>query len=224
MEKECTICNEKKSIEQFGKHSMMKDGHLNQCKECRKTYLKKYQDENKQKISQRMKTRYEENKEQIKERVRNHWRENADTINEKRRQRYDNDPEYHQKRLDECSKSNAKCRSERRKKARENKEPSYYVQLCRRRMWHAFNGRAAKSDKTIKLLGCDGHFLKEYLEKTKVEGKDYSNAHIDHIIPCASFDLTDEEQQRKCFHYTNLQLLPAIENIKKSDKPLKLPT
>ena len=85
-------------------------------------------------------------------------------------------------------------------------------------MWHAFNGREAKSEKTKALLGCDGDFLKEYLEGTKVPGKDYSNAHIDHIVPCSSFDFSDEEQQRKCFHYTNLQLLPAHENLAKSNK------
>ena len=34
----------------------------------------------------------------------------------------------------------------------------------------------------------------------------------------ASFDLTDAEQQRECFHYTNLQPLWAFDNISKSDK------
>jgi hypothetical protein len=42
--------------------------------------------------------------------------------------------------------------------------------------------------------------------------------HIDHIRPCASFDLADPEQQRKCFHYTNLQPLWASENMRKGDK------
>ena len=127
------------------------------------------------------------------------------------------DEEYKKRRLDEVAKSNSKCRPERRKKAREEKSASYYLELCRKRMWHVFNGRETKSDKTLNLLGCDGEFLKTYLESTKVEGKDYTNAHIDHIIPCSSFDFSDEEQQRKCFHYTNLQLLPAEENLKKSN-------
>jgi hypothetical protein len=44
--------------------------------------------------------------------------------------------------------------------------------------------------------------------------------HVDYILPCASFDLTKEEEQKKCFHYTNLQPLWWLDNIKKSDKIL----
>jgi hypothetical protein len=218
MEKVCTHCHEKKSLDHFGKHKLMKDGHLNQCKACRKEYMKAYEVKNKEKLSEKSKEYYEANKEQVKERARTYHKENANEINEKKRKRYENDMDYRERVLNWCSKSNAKCRPERRKKAKENKTPGYYLELCRKRMWHAFNGRESKSDKTKALLGCDGHFLKEYLEKTKVSGKDYSDAHIDHIIPCSSFDLSDKEQQRKCFHYTNLQLLPAKENIAKSNK------
>ena len=196
----------------------MKDGHLNQCKVCRAEYIKAYQTKNKEKLSEKSKEYYEANKEQIKERARTHWNENANEINEKKRKRYENDMDYRERVLNWCSKSNAKCRPERRKKAKEEKSAAYYLELCRKRMWHVFNGREAKSDKTKALLGCDGEFLKKYLETTKVEGKDYTNAHIDHIVPCSSFDFSDEEQQRKCFHYTNLQLLPAHENLAKSNK------
>jgi hypothetical protein len=42
--------------------------------------------------------------------------------------------------------------------------------------------------------------------------------HIDHITPCTAFDLTDPEQQKKCFHYTNLQPLWASDNIRKGNK------
>ena len=87
----------------------------------------------------------------------------------------------------------------------------------RARLYIALKGNN-KSASTLQLLGCSIEFLRNYLENTKVEGKDYSNAHIDHIRPCASFDLTDPEQQRECFHYTNLQWLPAKENLSKGAK------
>ena len=91
--------------------------------------------------------------------------------------------------------------------------------LIRTRVLHALKGNN-KSASTIELMGCSVEFLRDYLEGTKVEGKDYSDAHIDHIRPCASFDLTDPEQQRACFHYTNLQWLPAKENLSKGAKIL----
>lgn len=216
--KVCKVCHEEKELDEFPKHKQMKDGHLNQCRVCKNNYLKKYGEDNKDRLLEKAKIYYEENREVVKQRVRNHWNENVNEINQKRRERYANDEEYRNKRLQECTTSNAKCRPERRKKAKEEKSSAYYLELCRKRMWHAFNGRGAKSDKTKALLGCDGEFLKEYLENTKVPGKDYSNAHIDHIIPCSSFDMLDPEQQKKCFHYTNLQLLPAKENLTKSNK------
>lgn len=216
--KVCKDCREEKELVEFPKHKQMKDGHLNQCRICKNKYLKKYSEDNKDRLLEKAKIYYENNREIIKERVRNHWNENVSEINQKRRERYTDDEEYRNRRLRECTTSNAKCRPERRKKAKEQKSAAYYLELCRKRMWHAFNGRGAKSDKTKALLGCDGVFLKKYLENTKVPGKDYSNAHIDHIIPCSSFDMSDPEQQKKCFHYTNLQLLPAHENLTKSNK------
>ena len=64
-----------------------------------------------------------------------------------------------------------------------------------------------------------------YMEKKFTKGMTWNNYgnngwHIDHIIPCSSFDLTNPEEQKKCFHYTNLQPLWAEDNLRKSDKIL----
>ena len=78
-----------------------------------------------------------------------------------------------------------------------------------------------KHGTTIKLLGCNINELRFYLEGKFIDGMSWDNYgewHIDHIRPCASFDLTDPEQQKKCFHYTNLQPLWAEDNLSKGDK------
>ena len=86
-------------------------------------------------------------------------------------------------------------------------------------MWNALQGKGEKSAKTLELLGCTGKELLEYLEAKKIPGKDYSGElHVDHIVPCDHFDLSDPNQQKICFHYSNLQYLTAKENLEKSNR------
>ena len=73
----------------------------------------------------------------------------------------------------------------------------------------------------MKLCGCSLEKLKQHLESQFTEGMTWDNKgdwHVDHIKPCASFDLTNPEEQKKCFHYTNLQPLWALDNMKKGAK------
>jgi len=70
----------------------------------------------------------------------------------------------------------------------------------------------------LKLVGCDLNTLKSHLEAQFQPGMTWENHgewHIDHIKPCASFDLTSLEEQRQCFHYSNFQPLWAEDNLKK---------
>ena len=68
------------------------------------------------------------------------------------------------------------------------------------------------------MCGCSTAVLRDYLEGLFSGGmcwENYGEWHIDHIRPCASYDLTDAEQVRECFHYTNLQPMWALDNIRK---------
>jgi len=88
------------------------------------------------------------------------------------------------------------------------------------RIWHALKHNV-KSSTTTKLLGCNIDLLRLYLQSKFQPGMSFSNYgkwHIDHIKPCASFDLTKKSEQKLCFHYTNLQPLWAIDNLKKHAK------
>jgi hypothetical protein len=78
-----------------------------------------------------------------------------------------------------------------------------------------------KKNKTFDIVGCNPLQLKEHLEKQFVDGMTWENKgdwHIDHIIPLSSAK-TEDELYKLC-HYTNLQPLWAIDNIKKGKKIL----
>ncbi len=111
-----------------------------------------------------------------------------------------------------------------RKRHKEDKS-LYLTSILRARINKAIKENR-KHARTTVLLGCSiEHFIK-HLESLWQPGMNWSNYgawkrgqpmtwHIDHIKPCISFDLTDPAQQRECFHYSNLQPLWAIDNIKK---------
>ena len=78
-----------------------------------------------------------------------------------------------------------------------------------------------KCTSTLGFTGCTIEELCTHLESQFKDGISWQNIKewdIDHIIPCSSFDLKNEEEQKKCFHYTNLQPLYRIDNMKKSNK------
>lgn len=83
-----------------------------------------------------------------------------------------------------------------------------------------------KSKTLLQLLGCSIEHFKEHLERQFTPGMSWKNQgewHVDHIIPCSKFDLSNPEHQRACFHYTNMQPLWGKDNLKKSnhvDMPL----
>lgn len=92
----------------------------------------------------------------------------------------------------------------------------------RRRINKVLKG-APKSARTLALIGCSVSELRQHLEKQFQPGMSWETRggkvgwQIDHVRPCASFNLMDPAQQRDCFHYSNLQPLWAVDNNKKGD-------
>jgi hypothetical protein len=74
----------------------------------------------------------------------------------------------------------------------------------------------------LKYLGCSIAELKSYLEQqftAKMTWENYGMYwSMDHILPCCSFNLSDEQEIKKCFHFSNLQPLTVIDNCRKSGK------
>lgn len=81
-----------------------------------------------------------------------------------------------------------------------------------------------KSIRTMELIGCSVDQLKLHLETKFTPGMTWDNYgkwHVDHIKPCCAFDLTNEVEQRTCFHYSNLQPLWTKDNLSKISEDLK---
>lgn len=85
--------------------------------------------------------------------------------------------------------------------------------------------RGDQSAGSLALLGCSRAHFMEHMERQFKQGMTWGNLgvgrghwNIDHIIPCAAFDLTKPADQRRCFHFTNLRPMWAIANIKKRAK------
>ena len=93
-----------------------------------------------------------------------------------------------------------------------------------RHLNHLING--ASPGKFIKLVGCTSDEFKAHLKSKFKPGMTLENHgewHIDHIIPLSAFDPFDPEQWVKANHYSNIQALWAIENMKKGSKILSPP-
>ena len=236
-EDECTKCFEVKTISKGKKW----------CKDCKNAYEKKRKekltDEQRKEINDQSKTYYEKTKEKAKDKeitIDMSQMKTCTICNEEKSL-----DKFHIAKCKGTIRAQCKiCSSNMRKqyyqehKKEVNKQTSdYKVNKCkidpefklernlRCRLYHALRSQnATKSNRTLELTGCSISHLKGYLEAKFTEGMTWENQgtwHIDHIKPCCSFNLLDEEEQKNCFHYTNLQPLWATDNLSKGGRFLE---
>lgn len=103
-------------------------------------------------------------------------------------------------------------------RSRQNHPEILLKARVRSRIGQALRKGFTKFYKSREMLGCTYVELRTHLEGLFQPGMTWENRgqwEIDHIRPCSSFDLLIPEQQKCCFHYTNLQPLWREENRKK---------
>lgn len=215
--KTCKHCLSEKALIDFPKHCDGKDGHLNICKDCRSIARKKVYERNREhelttasvrrlqnperynEVSKKWKS---ENVEKVLESYRKHKETNFEKIRERKRN-YDN--------------------------SRKATDLNYKIQMnLRSRMYQAIK-KELKGGSAVRDLGCSIEELKTHLESQFQSGMTWENWsrngwHIDHIVPLASFDLTNREEFLKAANYTNLQPLWAKENYSKNKHRKKYKT
>lgn len=68
--KKCCTCQEFKPLDSFSRNASKKDGREGRCRKCRKAYVSKYREENKDRIAERTRLYREKNKDRVLERER----------------------------------------------------------------------------------------------------------------------------------------------------------
>lgn len=90
-----------------------------------------------------------------------------------------------------------------------------------KRIWQAIKDAGSKKDALAEsLIGCNMQQFIKYISERFTEGMNWDNYgkfgwHLDHIKPCSSFDLKDKQQQKECFHYSNMQPIWGTTKIAK---------
>ena len=169
-----------------------------------KEYIKNYYENNKKKIKKYLKQYNKTNKR--KEYLKNYYLENKENIRKKTKEYR----QYHRKKINE--------RQQNKRKNNLN-----FRMLCnlRVRLNSTYLGKT-RSGHMLDYIGCSQEFLQEHILNQlagEMTEENYGTIwEIDHILPCASFDLTKEENIFKCFNYKNLQPLLCSENRSKKDK------
>jgi len=214
-QKKCPRCQEVKDVSQFYKCNTY--GVKSYCIPCELQYKKekrKNSDHN-LKIRERRK-----NDPEFRERMRAH-----STASRKKTYCPEKARKY---RIAYIEKNKERVTSYRKKyESKKKNDPVYKIaRACKSRLHDILKyKRLKKTRKTAQALGCDWETLKIHLESQFTEGMSWDNFglngwHIDHIIPLSS--AKTEEDVYKLSHYTNLQPLWAIDNIRKKDKILEV--
>jgi hypothetical protein len=201
--------------------------------------IKAYRKQNAEKIKEQKKAYHKQNREKIKERYKAYYKQNAEKIKEQKKAYHKQNREkikaYRKQNAEKIKEYRKAYHKQNRDKKRIYKRNRHKTDInfklrgnLRSGIRRVLKGKS-KSKKTMDLIGCSADFLKKHLENQFQPGMSWNNYgnpngdhsecwHIDHILPCASFDLSDPKQQQKCFHYSNLQPLWAKDNMSKGAK------
>jgi hypothetical protein len=163
---------------------------------------------------------YERNRERILEQKREYYLRKKEVINN-----------YRERNKSKISAQNSRWHSKNRERVRERKReynrrryknPQNRIESSiRRRIGKLLRG-TLKPDHSEALLGCSFEEFMNYIAAKFKPGMSMENYgrkwHIDHIMPCSAFDMRDEEQARRCFHFTNMRPMWAKANMRKGSK------
>jgi len=201
-------------------------------KEYMKEYMKEYCIKNKEKLAKYKNKWYLEKRERILERKSIYYNNNKKEIMEYHKKYCNNNPEkireYHKKYMREYRNIHKEELNKKRNKWIKKRNKIDLKFNLNDRMKSAIR-RSLKGNKSGEHWEClVGYTLNDLIKRFKktmpknYTWQDYSKGrlHIDHIIPISAHNFTKSNQIdfKNCWALSNLQLLPAEENLRKGAK------
>jgi len=187
--------------------------HNAQHKEEKHAYNAEYWKKTKDSQSERRKEWGEQNKEYIAAKNKE-WREvNGKEYDKKEWQKRKLDPHHRDYQRDYA-------RTWCKKQRAENPEYKLKHNVSRRIRELLHDVGQDKKSKTCNYIGCTIEYFKSHIEKQfddKMTWENQGEWHLDHILPCNAFDLTNSFEIQACFNYRNYQPLWGPDNIRKKD-------
>lgn len=226
--KSCTQCRTEKPLEEFFRCAARAGGRKAECKECTKKRKRGYNRKNSVKVAASLLAWKAANPEKVSaHRAKDAALQKAKRANTPKRPR----PPRMSAEI-KAAKQKARHAAWRAKNAqhisnytkrKKAQNPAFRIacNLRKRLSFLVRKASATKTKQTLALLGCPLKSFLLYLESLWQPGmswENYGDWHVDHIMPCAIFDLTNPEHQVRCFHFSNLQPMWALDNIRKGDR------
>jgi len=216
--KTCSQCNEIKDLDEFYKKGT---GHRTECKDCFKMRIKVYQQTNPDKMKQYRNKSYIKNEKNPEYELKRKIYKNQPHV---KKQRNETKKKYYQENREKILAQNKKNRKKINlyEKNRRASDLNYRLLCTLRSRLNTALKEKCKHETTKDLLGCSIVFFKNWIEYQFSEDMSWENYgsywQLDHVKPCASFDLTNLDKQKECFEWKNISPLNKLENITKSDK------
>lgn len=188
--KTCSKCNVEKSLSEFNRKKAAKDGRRAHCRDCQRLSGKTYYTKNREKITARTGRYYQQNKDRYRQ-LNKEWEQRNPEQSKARSLKYKH------ANLDACR----------------QRDKDYRLRNMSKDAARTAKRKAAKRQRTPPWL-TDQHFaeINQYYEEARRLQTETGEAyHVDHIVPLNGENVSG-------LHVPwNLQVLPATENLVKSN-------
>lgn len=201
----CTFCKEEKTLDEFGRDKRQKDGLHYYCKACTKNIRNAHKENN----PEYYKLYRENNKERIR-RYHEVYRKKHSVVNDPNELSAVDDAKEKKRRRQQEKSRNPEYIAARRRYFKNKYHSDIQFKLKKQyesRLHHLFRENDG-TEKSKELLGITMRAFRIYLESKFLPTMSFSNYGViwefRRIVPFSDFDLTIEEDAKKCNHFSNI--------------------